>query len=61
MSDYKFFSKCHNCKKKKFFISKRKVKLPTGQEATSQDLFCGKCYKGVLKLLSTNHTLNGSE
>lgn len=49
---------CGICKKRRFFVRKRKIKLPTGDIATSQKLMCGKCDRIVKK--AVNIKTNGT-
>lgn len=44
MLNFKLFSKCDGCKKKRLYLSKRTVMLPIGVRATSKDYFCGRCF-----------------
>lgn len=42
--DWKFYAPCFKCKKRKFFVRKRRIPLPTGTlVATSRELFCTPC------------------
>lgn len=53
MNDFTFYGPCEGCKKPRFFIRKRDIKLPIGQVAKSQKKLCGKCYKAVKKVIET--------
>lgn len=43
--DSKLYGKCFKCKRNRFFVAKRGIKLPIGDIAKSRELFCNKCFK----------------
>lgn len=42
-----FFKKCPFCKKRRIYIAKRKIELPTKLKITSEKEMCRKCYKQI--------------
>lgn len=54
MTDFKIRGRCLGCKRKRWFVRKRQVKLPIGLIATSKDLMCTTCYRKLIDNLSKN-------
>lgn len=49
MNDIKLYGKCFTCKKNRFFVRKRKIRLmKLNKEVTSRERFCTPCFKGIL-------------
>lgn len=46
----KLLSKCEGCRKVKFFVTKRNYKTNVGVMKSQSEL-CGKCFKGISKIL----------
>lgn len=54
MTDFKIFSNCENCRKRRWYIAKRRVPTPIGAIATSKKLLCGRCFDLIKGMLKTN-------
>lgn len=52
--EFKLFSKCETCRKRRLYIAKRNVTIPVGIIVKSKKLMCGHCYKAILQGLKTN-------
>ncbi len=47
MTNFRLWSVCDVCHKKKLLVAQRQVTLPMGQKATSHDYYCGKCNRSI--------------
>lgn len=45
-----FFTKCDNCKKRKWYVAKRTIIIPKVGKITSTNKLCGPCYKSIKKV-----------
>lgn len=55
MSDFKLFSRCEVCKRRRFYIAKRRIAVEIGKIATSRRYMCGRCIWAITSKLATNH------
>lgn len=54
-ADFILYGKCETCRNNRFFSRKREITMPVGGIVKSQKRMCGKCYRGILKILSQNN------
>lgn len=50
----KFYSKCDGCRKKKFFIFRRKYYYEGAGDITSKSELCNTCASGIRKMVESN-------
>lgn len=54
MTDHKWFSKCHICKKRKILIRKVQLEIPRAGLITSKALMCKSCGKTINGMVKFN-------
>ena len=47
----RFYSRCENCKRKAFFVRKRKYNIKAAGIINSQNELCGRCYRNIKVML----------
>ncbi len=51
MGDFSLYGMCEICKKKKFFVSKRMIKIPVAGMAKSKKKLCTVCHLALKSMI----------